>query len=33
MILVVDRRVGLSWCVGVHWIMERGQKVWVTFLT
>ena len=31
MILVVDRRVGLSWCSGVHCIVERGQKVELTF--
>ena len=31
MILVVDRWVGFSWCVGVHWTIERVQKVGITF--
>ena len=30
-ILVVDRWVGFSWCVGVHWIMHSVLNVGVTF--
>ena len=31
MLLVVDRWVGFSRCINVHWIMERVKKVGITF--